>query len=67
MGFVEGSNEGVALGLLNNTITCIYEDECKVGGGGTGHHITGVLNVSWGICDDELTLWGRSGGRLHQW
>ena len=58
MGFVEGSNEGVALGLLNDAIACIDKDEGKVSGRGTGNHITGVLNVSWSICDDELALRG---------
>ena len=53
----EGSNEGVALGLFDHAFARIHEDEGKVGGGSTSDHIAGVLNVSRGICNDELALW----------
>ena len=53
----EGSNEGVAFGLFDYAFACIHEDEGKVGGRSTGNHVSGVLYVSWGICNDEFTLW----------
>ena len=52
----EGSNKSVAFGLFNHAFARIYEDECKVCGRSTGNHISGVLHVSWRICNDEFTL-----------
>ena len=42
--------------LLYPPFARIYEDECKVSGRSTSNHVTGVLNVSWSICDNEFTL-----------
>ena len=42
--------------LLHHTIAGIDEDDGEVGGGGTRHHVAGVLDVSGGVGDDELAL-----------
>ena len=52
----KGGNEGVAFGLFDNSFARIDKDEGKVGGRSTSYHVTGILNVSWRICNDEFTL-----------
>ena len=52
----QGCDEAVAVGLLEQTVTGIDEDDREVGGGGAGHHVSGVLDVTRSVGDDELAL-----------
>ena len=36
----------------------VDENQCDIGGAGTGGHISRVLHMSWGVGDDKLTRWG---------
>ena len=49
-------DEAVALGLLDHAFAGVDEDDGEVGGGGTGHHVAGILGVAGGVGDDELAL-----------
>ena len=49
-------DEGVALGLFDDALARIDEDDGEVGGGGAGDHVAGVLDVARGVGDDELAL-----------
>ncbi len=49
----------VAACLREHTLARIDQDHGKVGGGGAGDHVAGVLLVAGGIGDDELALLGR--------
>ena len=49
-------DEGVPAGLLDHAGSGIDQDNRKVRGRGTGHHIPGVLNVSRSIGNDKFPL-----------
>jgi len=49
---------GVTAGLFDDSQTGIHQHDGEVGGGGTGHHVAGVLHVAGGIGDDELATRG---------
>ena len=53
----ECGDKDVAVGLFDNTVSSVDEDEGEVGGGCTGDHVPGVLDMSWGVCDDEFSFW----------
>ena len=53
------SNEGVTLSLLNDTCTSIHKDNREVSSRSSRNHVTSVLNVTWGISDDELSVRSR--------
>ena len=52
-------DEGMTLGLLDHSFTRIDKNDGKVGGGGTGHHVAGVLNMPRSVRDNKFTLWSR--------
>ena len=52
----EGCDEAVAVGLLEQAMARIDEDDGEVGRGGARNHVSGVLNVSRSVGDDELAL-----------
>src|SRR5690606_2092023 len=45
---------GMTSGLLQYTLAGIYKDYCCICSTGPGHHITGVLYMSWGIGNNKL-------------
>ena len=51
-------DDRVPAGLLGETLARVDEDQAEVGGGGTGDHVAGVLNVARGVGDDELAVGG---------
>ena len=46
----------MASGLGQQTFTGIDKDDGNLSGGGSGNHVAGVLFVTGGVGDDELTL-----------
>ena len=48
--------EGVASRLLEHPVAGVDEQHRHVGGGCTGDHVAGVLDVAGGVGDDELAL-----------
>ena len=54
----EVGDEGVALGLLDHAFAGVDEDDGEVGGGGTGDHVAGVLDMTRRVRDDEFPLGG---------
>ena len=48
--------ERVTPALLDDTVARVDQNHRKVGGGCTGHHVAGVLNVARSVGDDELAL-----------
>ncbi len=48
--------EGVPAGLLQQAVPGIHQYDHQLGGGRTGHHVAGVLDVSRGVGNDEFPL-----------
>ena len=52
----QGGDEGMATGLFNDPFACVDQDDGQAGGGCPCHHVSGVLDVSRGVGNDELPL-----------
>ena len=55
----QSGQEGVATGLLENTLARVDEDDRHVSCRGAGDHVARVLHVPRGVGDDELAPRGR--------
>ena len=54
----EAGDEGVTTGLLQHTLAGVDEHNGQVGRRRARHHVARVLNVAWGVGDDELASGG---------
>ena len=50
---------GMPLGLRQHALARIDQDHRQIGGGGTCHHVAGILFMPRRVGDDELALLGR--------
>ena len=52
------TDSGMSSGLYEHSLLCIHKDNGKVCKGCTDCHVSGVLLMSWCICNDKTSLFG---------
>src|SRR5688572_22224708 len=52
----QGCNERVAFCLFDNAMPCIHQYYGGICSGSSRDHISSILNMSWGVCNDKFSL-----------
>src|SRR5690554_6824878 len=52
------SNKSMSFSLFNHAVASIYKDNSSIGRGCSGDHVSGVLNVTGCIGNNELSFGG---------